>query len=238
MTGQKAHYALCVKYGKEGKPVPQYDWADPTDYGDEGVPTPVVDAGGNVGLLRDAMPKRLSKQQKAILWEQFNEKEALRYKKDGTIGSRNVINSDKVGLVYDRTEDDKFEERELFNIEADPGRLTAFQKELKNGIKQTGEAFSERAEEFGVWNGDDSKGLGGTSDREAREGDDEVDGVAYQNLRRLSATPSLPEGAQDNPTGYSNGSGVGKVTGSLREAAPLDEHLQALCEAMPIEEDC
>lgn len=48
---------------------------------------------------------------------------------------RNVINSDEVGLVYDRTEDDKFEERELFNIEADPGRLIAFQKELKNGIE-------------------------------------------------------------------------------------------------------
>ena len=33
MKGQEAHYALSVKYGKEGKPVPQYDWADPTDYG-------------------------------------------------------------------------------------------------------------------------------------------------------------------------------------------------------------
>lgn len=36
MIGQEAHYALSVKYGKEGKPVPQYDWADPTDYGEEG----------------------------------------------------------------------------------------------------------------------------------------------------------------------------------------------------------
>ena len=26
MTGQEAHDALSVKYGKEGKPVPQYDW--------------------------------------------------------------------------------------------------------------------------------------------------------------------------------------------------------------------
>lgn len=40
---------MSVKYGKEGKP----DWADPTDYGEEGVPTPVVDAGGNAGLLRE-----------------------------------------------------------------------------------------------------------------------------------------------------------------------------------------
>lgn len=35
--------------------MPQYDWADPTDYGDEGVPTPVVAAGG-IGMLREAMP--------------------------------------------------------------------------------------------------------------------------------------------------------------------------------------
>lgn len=53
MIGQEAHYALSVKYGKEGKPVPQYGWADPPDYGEESVPTPVVDAGGNAGLLRE-----------------------------------------------------------------------------------------------------------------------------------------------------------------------------------------
>lgn len=57
MIGQEARYALSVKYGKEGKPVPQYDWAEPTDYGEEGVPTPVVDAGGNAGLLREGYPK-------------------------------------------------------------------------------------------------------------------------------------------------------------------------------------
>lgn len=196
--------------------MPQYDGTAPTDYGEEGVPTPVVDAG-STGMLREAMPKRLSRKQKAILWEQFNEKEALRYKKDGTIGSRNVINSDKVGLVYDRTEDGSLEEQDLFSIEAAPGRLTAFQKELKNGIKQTGEAFSERSKEFGVRIGDSGKDSRGSSDREARESDDEVDGVAYQNLRRLSATPSLPEGSQDNPTGHSDGSGVGKNAGTLVE---------------------
>ena len=36
MIGQEAHNALSVKYGKEGKPAPQYDWAAPTDYGEEG----------------------------------------------------------------------------------------------------------------------------------------------------------------------------------------------------------
>jgi hypothetical protein len=57
---------LSVKYGKDGKPVPQYDGTAPTDYGEEGVPTPVVAAGGNAGLLREGVPKRLSKQQRAI----------------------------------------------------------------------------------------------------------------------------------------------------------------------------
>ena len=43
-----------MKYGKEDKPVPQYDWTAPTDYGEEDVPTPVVAAGGNTGLLCEA----------------------------------------------------------------------------------------------------------------------------------------------------------------------------------------
>ena len=67
-TGQEAFYALSVKYG-EGH-VPPYDWADPTDYGESGVPTPLRDkmdtaktadpegqtpAGAGVpGMLREA----------------------------------------------------------------------------------------------------------------------------------------------------------------------------------------
>ena len=51
MIGQEAHYALSVKYGKEGKPVPQYDWADPTDYGEEGGTHGTV-ADGTTGLTR------------------------------------------------------------------------------------------------------------------------------------------------------------------------------------------
>lgn len=40
MTGQEAHDALSVKYGKDGKPVPQYNGTAPTDYGEEGCRLP------------------------------------------------------------------------------------------------------------------------------------------------------------------------------------------------------
>lgn len=94
-----------------------------------------------------------------------------------------------------------------------------------------------RSEERGVRHEDDVLRTRSTSDGTARTSDGGLDGVAHQNLRGLSATPSLPKGSQDNPTGHSNGSEVDKNAGLARGDSPLDAHLQALREAMPIEED-
>ncbi len=123
MIGQEAHDALSVKYGKEGKPMPQYDWADPTDYGEEGVPTPVVDAGGNAGLLREARINnhrrkklnpaqewfsKLPKAEKAVFYRELNSALSTLTDEDWARSTILVVNTYEHGFVCDVFGDDNF----------------------------------------------------------------------------------------------------------------------------------
>lgn len=177
------------------------------------------------------MPKGLSPRECRVFWEQYNEKKALKYKRNANIPNRGVINTFDHALTYDYTNEDNLVPEEMWNIDDKRGKLAKHQKEFDD-------EFNKPAEEPNSWNekrrsrqGYNIPHNGKNASGDATASDGGLDGVAHRNLRGLSEAESLPKSPQDNPTGHSSKSGVNNNAGNTREG-DLDAHLQARRDAM------
>ncbi len=126
----------------------------------------------------------------------------------------------------------------MWNLEKKHGKLSAVQVEVRNAINRGGERLNTRNGLFWSKRTDYYGNYNGVTDGEAEGVHDEVDYLVRKKAWILTSARTLPDSIEGGFGGDSNGSGVGKNAGSLREDTPLDEHLQALRDAMPIEEDC
>lgn len=182
-------------------------------------------AMGNAGNLREAMPKGLSKRQRAILWAQQNERDAQAYKRNVEPLSRGVINTDSIGVAYDEDTTD------VWNIEAEHGKLSKYQKEFNNELDEIREKFNSWNEERRIGRGNDLPNNDGNAVSTTAIGNGRLDGVVRRDLRRLPTSRALSEGSQNNSSRHSDSKEI--TAGNLREAQSFDEHLQARREAMP-----